>query len=153
MDDKNTRDLQELEPFEEPVETDPTEAVEAGEPYFPATDPVVRTGRGGRVEIANGFDSAQVPEVRPAAAATDAVPSDGALEDAIRMELALDASTAYLDIRVSVRVKDQEVGVDPGTERTRTEMADDRSAPEVDATAVLAVEDISQVRSQIIAVI
>ena len=52
MDEKNTRDLQELEPFEEPVETDPTEAVEEGEPYFPPTDPVVRTGRGGRVGFA-----------------------------------------------------------------------------------------------------
>ena len=43
-----------------------------------------------------------MPEIRPAAAASAVVPSDGALEDAIRMELALDASTAYLDIRVSV---------------------------------------------------
>lgn len=38
----------EVEPFSEEPETDPGEAVEKAEPYFPPTDPVVRQGPEGR---------------------------------------------------------------------------------------------------------
>ena len=39
----------EVEPFAQPVETDPTESVEEAEPYFPPTDPVVRVDDTGDV--------------------------------------------------------------------------------------------------------
>ena len=83
----------ELEPFDKPVENDPTEAVEEAEPYFPPTDPVVRTDHSGETRIAGGFGSGETSEQRPPAATTD-VPSDEALEDLVHRALRLDASTA-----------------------------------------------------------
>jgi len=42
----NVRDKEiEVEPFDDPAKTDPAAAVEDAEPYFPPTDPVVRTDR------------------------------------------------------------------------------------------------------------
>ena len=52
----------ELEPFDKPVENDPTEAVEEAEPYFPPTDPVVRTDHSGETRIAGGFGSGETSE-------------------------------------------------------------------------------------------
>ena len=84
----------EVEPFDKPVVTDPTESVEEAEPYFPPTDPVVRVDRTGKTRIAGGFSGGDVPE-------RGAV-SDEALEDLIHRQLRHDASTAHLGLRVGV---------------------------------------------------
>jgi hypothetical protein len=85
-DRNNTDDIAdseiELEPFDQPVETDPTAAVEEAEPYFPPTDPVVRTDHAGETQIASGFSSGESPADLPPAAVGD-TPSDEALEDLV----------------------------------------------------------------------
>ena len=91
----------EIQPFAEPVETDPTQAVEEAEPYFPPTDPVVRVDEKGETRIAGGFGTGEAPEQRPSSAAGD-VPSDEALEDLAHRALRLDASTAHLHLKVGV---------------------------------------------------
>jgi osmotically-inducible protein OsmY len=91
----------EIEPFAEPVETDPTEAVEEAEPYFPPTDPVVRVDDTGETQIAGGFGTGEALEQHPTAA-TQGGPSDEALEDLIHRALRLDASTAQLRLKVGV---------------------------------------------------
>ena len=91
----------EIEPFAQPVETDPTEAVEEGEPYFPPTDPVVRVDDKGETQIASGFGTGEALEQHPTAA-TGGVPSDEALEDLVHRALRLDASTAPLHLKVGV---------------------------------------------------
>jgi hypothetical protein len=91
----------EVEPFAEKVETDPTEAVEEAEPYFPPTDPVVRVDQKGETRIAGGFGTGEAPGQRPQAASGDS-PSDEALEDLVHRALRLDASTAHLQLKVSV---------------------------------------------------
>jgi len=91
----------ELEPFDKPVEADPTEAVEEAEPYFPPTDPVVRTDHSGETQIAGGFGSGEASERIPASTAAD-IPSDEALEDRVHRALRLDASTAHLHLKVGV---------------------------------------------------
>jgi osmotically-inducible protein OsmY len=91
----------EIEPFSEPPETDPAEAVEEAEPYFPPTDPVVRVDRKGDTQIAGGFGTGEVPSGRPHAVIEDS-PSDEALEDLVHRALRLDASTAHLQLKVGV---------------------------------------------------
>jgi osmotically-inducible protein OsmY len=91
----------EIEPFAEPVETDPTEAVEEAEPYFPPTDPVVRVDEKGETRIAGGFGTGEAPEQRAEQATGDA-PPDEALEDLVHRALRLDASTAHLRLKVGV---------------------------------------------------
>jgi hypothetical protein len=91
------------EPFGEPVETDPAKAVENAEPYFPPTDPVIRLKRHGEAEIAGGFGDGDAPVREGHVRAATEGASDEGLEDAIRAELALDASTAHLRLRVSVK--------------------------------------------------
>jgi hypothetical protein len=91
----------EVEPFDKPVETDPTEAVEEAEPYFPPTDPVVRVDRKGETRIAGGFGSGDTLRTNAHAAIEDA-PSDEALEDLVHRALRLDASTAHLRLKVGV---------------------------------------------------
>jgi osmotically-inducible protein OsmY len=89
------------DPFEQPVETDPTRSVEEAEPYFPPTDPVVRVDREGETRIAGGFGSGDAP--KPQVRTTiDDVPSDEALEDLVHRALRLDASTAHLRLKVGV---------------------------------------------------
>jgi osmotically-inducible protein OsmY len=100
QDARGERDARD-EPFQEPTENDPTAAVENAEPYFAPTDPVVREAADGQTKIAGGFGSGEVTTARPRAA-TEVAPSDEALADAVRAELALDASTAHLAIGVSV---------------------------------------------------
>src|SRR5438477_543402 len=104
-DRQNTDDIAdseiELEPFDKPVETDPTEAVEEAEPYFPPTDPVVRTDHSGETRIAGGFGSGETPEQESPASSADA-PPDEALEDLVHRALRLDASTAQLHLKVGV---------------------------------------------------
>ena len=95
---------EDLAPSEEPVESDPTEAVEEAEPYFPPTDPVVRTAPEGDTEIAGGFDDGEPSQgiaLDMASSLVTATP-DEALKDAVRAELALDASTAHLRLDVCV---------------------------------------------------
>ena len=91
----------EIEPFNAPVETDPTEAVEEGEPYFPPTDPVVRVDAQGETQIAGGFGTGEALERHPTTA-TRNVPSDEALEDLVHRALRLDAGTAQLHLKVGV---------------------------------------------------
>jgi osmotically-inducible protein OsmY len=91
----------EVEPFDQPVETDPTRAVEEAEPYFPPTDPVVRTDRKGETQIAGGFGTGE-PVEQSSHAVTNDVPSDEALEDLVHRALRLDASTAHLHLKVGV---------------------------------------------------
>jgi hypothetical protein len=91
----------EIEPFAKPVETDPTEAVEEAEPYFPPTDPVVRVDDKGETRIAGGFGTGEALERHPTAT-TGNVPSDEALEDLVHRALRLDASTAQLHLKVGV---------------------------------------------------
>jgi osmotically-inducible protein OsmY len=88
----------EVEPFDKPVETDPTEAVEEAEPYFPPTDPVVRIDRKGETQIAGGFGTGEASSGPP----TEDAPSDEALEDLVHRALRLDASTAHLGLSVAV---------------------------------------------------
>jgi osmotically-inducible protein OsmY len=91
----------EVEPFNQPVETDATEAVEEAEPYFPPTDPVVRVDDKGETRIAGGFGTGEPLEQSSHAVTTD-VPSDEALEDQVHRALRLDASTAQLQLKVGV---------------------------------------------------
>jgi osmotically-inducible protein OsmY len=91
----------EVEPFDQPLEVDPTEAVEEAEPYFPPTDPVVRVDRKGETQIAGGFGTGEVVGGHPHAGIED-VPSDEALEDLVHRALRLDASTAHLQLKVGV---------------------------------------------------
>jgi hypothetical protein len=104
VDERETDEAQANEPFEEPAQIDVNEAVEEAEPYFPPTDPVVRVDDHGTTQIAGGFGDGDVPEVKSSAVAQNIVtaPPDEALEDAVRAELTLDASTAHLRLRVSV---------------------------------------------------
>jgi osmotically-inducible protein OsmY len=91
----------EVEPFNQPVETDATEAVEEAEPYFPPTDPVVRVDDKGETRIAGGFGTGE-PLEQSSHAVTADVPSDEALEDQVHRALRLDASTAQLQLKVGV---------------------------------------------------
>jgi hypothetical protein len=104
VDEREVDEAQANEPFEEPPQTDFTESVEEAEPYFPPTDPVVRVDDHGVTQIAGGFGDGEAPEVKGPAVAEDiaSAPPDEALEDAVRAELALDASTAHLRLRVAV---------------------------------------------------
>jgi hypothetical protein len=115
----------EIEPFDEPVVTDPAEAVEEAEPYFPPTDPVVRLDHAGETQIAGGFGSGEPSVVDPPRGAIPGVPSDEALEDLVHRALRLDASTAHLHLKV---------GVSQGVVRVRGAVED-----EADAESALAV--------------
>ena len=115
----------EIEPFAEPVETDPTEAVEEAEPYFPPTDPVVRVDQKGDTQIAGGFGTGRSSDEPPAAAIRD-VPSDEALEDIVHRALRLDASTAHLHLKV---------GVSDGVVRIRGMIEDESDAENALAVA------------------
>jgi hypothetical protein len=102
IDGQGDREARVAGPFSEPVEEDPTEAVEEAEPYFPPTDPVVRPGPD--VEVNNGFsptsmdgDASAPPRAETGGSA------DEALAARIRRELREDAATA--DLGVHVRVK------------------------------------------------
>ena len=91
----------EVEPFADPVETDPAKAVEDAEPYFPPTDPVVRVDREGETRIAGGFGTGE-PLEQNVTAAIPGAPPDEALEDVVHRALRLDASTAHLSLKVGV---------------------------------------------------
>jgi hypothetical protein len=90
----------EVEPFDEPPQTDPTLAAEEAEPYFPPTDPVVRVDHSGATRVAGGFGGGDVPKTQVRGAVGG--PSDEALEDLVHRQLRLDASTAHLHLKVGV---------------------------------------------------
>jgi len=83
--------------------SNPEDPAESGEVYTPPIDPVVTTDAHGAARVLGGFelDSAEDVEVEPSA--MDRAPGDEALADAIRRELAEDASTTDLAIFVAVR--------------------------------------------------
>ena len=71
--------------------------------YFPPTDPVVTTDTRGRVQVLGGFSATSMDSVEVEPSASDALPGDEALADAIRRELREDALTTDLTVRVTVR--------------------------------------------------
>ena len=91
----------ELEPLREGRETE--EEAEEDALHFPPTDPVVRVGAHGAVQILGGFSQNSLESVEVEASAEDDLPGDEALAEAIRRELLEDAATTDLDIRVQVR--------------------------------------------------
>jgi hypothetical protein len=124
----------EVEPFDQPVETDPTQAVEEGQPYFPPTDPVVRVDQTGETRIAGGFGTGDTLNQLPHSAAEDVL-SDEALEDLVHRALRLDASTAHLKLKV---------GVSQAVVRLQGAIEDESDAESALAVAgdVLGVEDV-----------
>jgi hypothetical protein len=87
--------------------TDPIEAVEEGEPYFPPTDPVITTRTRGDegVEVLGGTTPTSMDELQPEgpAATTAPQPGDEQLREAVLRELREDALTTDLRIDVHVR--------------------------------------------------
>jgi hypothetical protein len=102
QDQRGNREAPEVEPFDQDTAVDPTEAVEQAEPYFPPTDPVVRQPGHGEVKVAGGFGTGELREGH-VHAETEVAYSDEGLEDAVRAELALDASTTHLRLVVSAK--------------------------------------------------
>jgi hypothetical protein len=100
IDDTADSDI-EVEPFDDAPQTDPTVAAEEAEPYFPPTDPVVRTDAHGETRIAGGFGSGALAADQTRGVTGDPR-SDEALEDLVHRELRLDASTAQLHLKVAV---------------------------------------------------
>lgn len=101
MDGQGERDTRENEPFMDPVEEDPTVAVEQGEPYFPPTDPVVREGED-QAEILGGFAETSMSDRAAQPRSESGGSPDGAIADAVRRELARDATTQTLELDVEV---------------------------------------------------
>ena len=86
--------------------TDPLEAVEEGEPYFPPTDPVVRPAPDEEegVEVVGGFQATSMEEVGlEGEVISDLLPGDEQIQEAVVRELREDALTA--DLRPLVRVR------------------------------------------------
>jgi osmotically-inducible protein OsmY len=69
--------------------------------YSPPIDPVLTTDVHGLAHVLGGFGSEE--DVSIESSASDRHPGDGALADAVRRELAEDATTADLEIFVAVR--------------------------------------------------
>jgi hypothetical protein len=87
---------------DQPLTTDATLVVEGDTDatFFPPTDPVLRPGAGGQPEILGGFSPTAEPP--PPDRSADGRIGDEALADAVRDALALDASTADLNLTVEV---------------------------------------------------
>ena len=79
------------------------DASDGDQVYFPPTDPVVRPAPGGNLQVLGGFSPTSMDTAEVAPSASDNVPGDEALADAIRRELLEDASTTDLAIEVEVR--------------------------------------------------
>lgn len=77
-------------------------AAEGGETYVPPTDPVITTDRHGRTVVLGGTEADSMEETQVAPSASDNVPGDEAIADAVRRELREDAATTDLEIDVSV---------------------------------------------------
>ena len=88
---------------DQPLSTDAQAIVEDGdgnEVFFAPTDPVLRPGAHGEPEIAGGFSPTAEPPTPERS--SDGVVGDEAIADAVRDALALDASTADLQLSVAV---------------------------------------------------
>lgn len=72
------------------------------EPFFPPTDPVVRAGPRGDVEVVGGFSATSMDSLEVEPSATDELLGDEAIAEAVRRELREDAATTDLQIEVSV---------------------------------------------------
>ena len=103
IDGQGERDARVDEPFNEPLQDDPQRAVEEAEPYFPPTDPVVRTGPDPSVLGGFGATSMSGDPDQPPRSESGGVP-DEALAARVRRELREDAATT--DLTLSVDVKD-----------------------------------------------
>jgi hyperosmotically inducible protein len=94
-----------IEDFAEPLRLD-TETVgildETENVVVPPTDPVITT-TSGDAEILGGFAATSMDEQAVAPSASDPYLGDEAIADAIRRELAEDASTTALQVEVEVR--------------------------------------------------
>jgi len=122
---------------DQPLTTDAQAVVEDGdgsEVFFAPTDPVLRTGAHGEPEIAGGFSpTAEAPTPERS---SDGGVGDEAIADAVRDALALDASTADLQLNVEV---------DAGVVRLRgtvSSIEDDENAEAV-ASAVPGVTEVA----------
>jgi hypothetical protein len=88
---------------DQPLSTDATEIVEnsdGDEVFFAPTDPVLRAGADGQPEILGGFSPTAEPSVPERS--SDGRIGDEAITDAVRDSLALDASTADLQLTIDV---------------------------------------------------
>ena len=74
-----------------------------GETYTPPVDPVLTTNAHGDAVVLGGFGENTDEDEQVETSASDGRPGDEALADAIRRELAEDASTTDLNIVVAVR--------------------------------------------------
>lgn len=93
------------EPYQDPAVSDIAASIEGegAEPYFPPTDPVLTTDRHGEPQVLGGFSSGSMDDVHVARSADHQL-GDEAIADAIRRELAQDATT--MDLRINVEVRD-----------------------------------------------
>jgi hypothetical protein len=101
IDGQGEREAREDDPFADPLEEDPTRAVEEAEPYFPPTDPVIEPGPQPR--IVGGFAETAMSDEPPPPRAVTGGPADEALAARVRRELREDAATAHLRLHVSVQ--------------------------------------------------
>jgi len=121
---------------DQPLTTDAQAVVEDGdgsEVFFAPTDPVLRTGAHGEPEIAGGFSpTAEAPTPERS---SDGSIGDEAIADAVRDALALDASTADLQLNVEV---------DAGVVRLRGTLSsiEDEENAEAVASAVPGVTEV-----------
>jgi osmotically-inducible protein OsmY len=76
---------------------------ESGEVYTPPIDPVVTTDAHGAAQVLGGFGLDAEEDLSVERSAEDRAPGDEALAEAILRELAEDAATTDLNIRVFVR--------------------------------------------------
>lgn len=95
------RSRRDQEPFLEGTQGDARESAAEADPYFPPTDPVVRQGRD-QVEIEGGFSASAVDDDARAPRTHVGGPADEALVDDVRRALRRDASTADLELDISV---------------------------------------------------
>lgn len=86
-----------------PESSNPEDPASDGEVYTPPIDPVVTTDVHGAAHVLGGFELDSMEEAPVERSAMDRAPGDEALADAIRRELAEDASTTDLQIYVAVR--------------------------------------------------
>jgi osmotically-inducible protein OsmY len=91
------------EPEPLPQDAETSEEAEEDALHFPPTDPVVRVGAHGEVQVLGGFSQNSLESVEVEASAEDDIPGDEALAEAVRRELLEDASTTDLEVRVHVR--------------------------------------------------
>lgn len=83
--------------------SNPDDPAAEGEVYTPPIDPVVSTDAHGAARVLGGFAVDSFDDMPVDRSASDRLPGDEALADAIRRELAEDSATTELSIYVAVR--------------------------------------------------